>query len=266
MKDACVVRRRDVGKVLSLSATRWHPILRQLGIIARNRKRTGIIATEEQDNAALWHQIANHDEDFSHQISARIVQFAKQHGASILVFEHLGNLKPEQGKYSRRGNSKRAFWMKGRIFRYCKYKAWNEGIITSRVNPRTTSRECACCHANVIRSAQGTPQQGYTMGAPLVICPACGMRGNADRNASIVIGQRLVSRYQEKPRTPLARQTEDPRGSGVVICQDAKEDGEPSLPPTGQADRQGHGTAHGKKRRMGAPSPRIATQLRLFTE
>ncbi|GCE13219.1 hypothetical protein KTT_30780 [Tengunoibacter tsumagoiensis] len=156
--------------------------------------------------------------------------------------------------------------MKGRIFRYCKYKAWNEGIITSRVNPRNTSRECACCHANVIRYAQGTPEQGYTMGAPLVICPACGMRGNADRNAAIVIGQRLVSRYQEKPRTPLARQTEDPRGSGVAICQGAKGDGEPSIPPSGRADRQGHGTAHGKKRRMGAPSPRIATQLRLFTE
>jgi hypothetical protein len=49
------------------------------------------------------------------------------------VFEHLGKLRPEKGKYSRRGNSKRAFWMKGRIFNYAKYKAWNEGIITSRI-------------------------------------------------------------------------------------------------------------------------------------
>ena len=69
-------------------------------------------------------------------VSARIVLFAQEHEASILVFEHLGNLKPEKGKYSRRGNQKRAFWMKGRIFKYTKYKAYNVGILTSRVSPR----------------------------------------------------------------------------------------------------------------------------------
>ncbi len=107
-------------------------------------------------------------------MSARIVQFAQEHEAPILVFEHLGKLRPEKGKYSRRGKSKRAFWMKGRIFQYAKYKAWNEGMITSRVNPRNTSRECARCHALVIRYAAGQPIEG---------------------NASLVIGQRLVARY-----------------------------------------------------------------------
>jgi len=128
-------------------------------------------------------------------VSARIVQFAQEHEATILVFEHLGKLRPEKGKYSRRGKSKRAFWMKGRIFQYAKYKAWNEGMITSRVNPRNTSRECARCHALVIRYAAGQPIEGYTSGTPLVVCPVCGMQGHADRNASLVIGQRLVARY-----------------------------------------------------------------------
>jgi putative transposase len=239
---------------------------RQLGIIARNRNKTGTLAKGEQDNAALWQQIRHHDETLSHQISACIVHFAKAHGASILVFEHLGNLKPERGKYSKRGNSKRAFWMKGRIFQYTKYKAWNKGIITSRVNPRNTSRECARCHALVVRYAQGSPEEGYTVGAPLVVCPSCGMRGNADRNASIVIGQRLISRHQEKPPTLSARQKEDTKVSGATICQDAKGEKGPSISHSGRADRRGHGTAHGKKRRMEAPSPSIPTQLRLFSE
>ena len=166
-----------------------------LGRIARNRHKTGIIARcGEQDNADLWASIRNRDEHLAHLVSARIVQFAKKHQATILVFEHLGNLKPERGKYSRRGNTKRAFWMKGRIFQYAKYKAWNEGIITSRVNPRNTSRECACCHGLVARYAAGQPAEGYTPGAPLVLCPECGMAGNADRNASLMIGQRLVAR------------------------------------------------------------------------
>jgi len=116
-----------------------------LGRIARNRAKTGIIAENEQDNADLWRKIRNTDEQVAHLVSARIVQFAQQHEANILVFEHLGNLKPAKGKYSRRGNSKRAFWVKGRIFKYAKYKAYNAGIITSRVSPRNTSRECARC-------------------------------------------------------------------------------------------------------------------------
>jgi hypothetical protein len=93
-----------------------------LGRIARNRRKTGIIVEGEQDNADLWRKIRNTDEQVAHLVSARIVQFAKQHEATILVFEHLGNLKPAKGKYSRRGNSKRAFWMKGRIFKYVKYQ------------------------------------------------------------------------------------------------------------------------------------------------
>ncbi len=240
---------------------------RQLGIIARNRSKTGIIAEEEQDNAALWQQIRHHDETLSHQISVRIVQFAKAHDASILVFEHLGNLKPERGKYSKRGNTKRAFWMKGRIFQYTKYKAWNEGIITSRVNPRNTSRECARCHSLVIRYAQESPEEGYTVGTPLVVCSSCGMRGNADRNAAIVIGQRLITRHQEKPHTlPAQKARKDEKSSGEIICQDAKRDERPSISLTGRADHLGHGTAHGRKRRMEAPSLSIPTQLRLFTE
>src|SRR6266446_5034000 len=87
-----------------------------LGRIARNRRETGIIAEGEQDNADLWRKIRNTDEYLAHLVSARIVQFAKKHQATILVFEHLGNLVPSRGKYSRRGNTKRAFWMKGRIF------------------------------------------------------------------------------------------------------------------------------------------------------
>jgi putative transposase len=198
---------------------------KQLGRTAHNRRKTDIVAKGEQDNRDLWRKINNVDESIAHLVSARIVQFAKQHEATIVVFEHLGHLKPSSGKYSRRGNSKRAFWMKGRIFRYVKYKAWNEGIITSRVNPRNTSRECARCHALVARYEAGQPAEGYTPGAPLVLCQECDMKGNADRNASLVIGQRLVARYQkstqEKPPTPLGTER-SVKTEGVVVSQEAE--------------------------------------------
>jgi transposase len=100
-----------------------------LGRIARHRSQTGVLAQGEQDNQALWDKIRHRDESFAHLVSRRIVQFAKEHGATILVFEHLGKLRPEKGKYSCRGKSKRAFPISGRIFSYAKYKAWQEGII-----------------------------------------------------------------------------------------------------------------------------------------
>jgi putative transposase len=215
---------------------------RQLGRIARNRRKTGIIAEGEQDNADLCRKVRYRDDSFAHLISRRIVDFAQEQGATILVFEHLGKLRPEKGKYSKRGNSKRAYWMKGRIFVYSKYKAWEEGILTSRINPRNTSRECARCGGLVVRYAEGQPAEGYTSGAPLVLCPDCSMRGNADRNASLKIGQRLRKRYQEKPPTPLATEREE-KSSGVVVCQEAKSEEGPSIAPARHADDNGHGTA-----------------------
>src|SRR2546429_5250739 len=60
---------------------------KQLGRIARNRSRTGIIARCEQDNADLWNKIRSVDDSLAHLVSRRIVQFAQEHEASIVVFE-----------------------------------------------------------------------------------------------------------------------------------------------------------------------------------
>jgi len=239
---------------------------KQLGRIARNRRKTGIIVEGEQDNVHLWEKINHVDEQIAHRVSARIVQFARKHEASILVFEHLGNLKPSRGKYSHRGNSKRAFWMKGRIFKYAKYKAYHEGILTSRVNPRNTSRECARCHSLVARYAQGMSAEGYTLGAPLVLCSQCGMRGNADRNASLVIGQRLIMRYQKssqgKPQAPLLGERGE-KSPGGEACQDAKSEEGPSLPQARHAGCNEHGTAQDGSLRMDEHLSDIPYQLRV---
>ncbi len=236
-----------------------------LGRIAHNRNKTGILAKNEQDNADFWNKIRHVDEQVAHLISVRIVQFAQAHDATVLVFEHLGNLKPTKGKYSKRGNEKRAYWMKGRIFNYAKYKAYNAGILTSRVNPSNTSRECARCHSLGARYNANQPAEGYMYGAPLVYCAQCAMKGNADRNASLVIGQRLVTRYQrkEKPQTPRREE----RSSGVGICQDAQSVG--TQPPTGDArhaDTNEHGTAQEIGMRMVEPVSDIAHRLRFPCE
>jgi putative transposase len=231
---------------------------RLLNRIARKRSQTGIIEQGVQDNADLWDKIRNYDENLSHLVSARIVQFAQQYGASILVFEHLGNLKPEKGKYSKRGNQKRAFWMKGRIFKHTKYKAYNVGILTSRVNPRDTSRTCYKCGSPVARYNEGEKPEGYQMGAPLCKCTVCDRSDNADRNASLQIGNKFFAGsgliFQEKPQTPLAIEREE-QSSGGVVLQDAKV---PTVSQLAQRVRHesnnGHGTAQSSNPGLAGPA------------
>lgn len=172
---------------------------RMLGWIATNRSKTKAMAKDEQDNKRLWDKIHHRDDNMAHKVSRGLVNFALSHSATVIVFEHLTKLRPEKGRYSKRGNTKRAYWLKGKIFNYTKYKAWIDGgIITSRINPRNTSRDCASCSATPViryRHVEGKIPTSYTPGAPLIICPSCGRKDNADRNASVNIGKRLLARY-----------------------------------------------------------------------
>jgi hypothetical protein len=164
------------------------------------------------------------------------VEVAQLHGATMIVFEHLGRFRPEKGRYSHRGNEKRAYWLRGRIVQYTCYKAWMQGILTCRVTPRNTSRECAQCHQPVARYGESDPPVGYREGAPLVFCAACQRQWNADWNASGNIGQRLFARYlQRHQEKPLARSAmnRSPKGEGVDVSYTA----------AGLGDSDGHGTA-----------------------
>lgn len=113
-----------------------------------------------------------------------------------IVFEHLGNFKPQKGKYSQRGNEKRSYWLRGKIYHYTQYKSYELGILTSRVSPRNTSKCRAYCGSEVARHNRNEELAIYKAGAPLFTCPN-GHRGNADLNASNNIGLRLFARFNK---------------------------------------------------------------------
>jgi IS605 OrfB family transposase len=192
--DGTEVATRFIGGGRELHARRK----RLLGKVAANRRKTGIVAEGEQDNKALWRKIRAIDENEAHRISRRIVDFAVENGASILVFEHLGKLRPQKGCYSKRSNQKRAYWLKGKIVTFSRYKAWEYGLLTCRVNSAYTSQRCAVCgYQPVARYAAGEAPLEYRVGAPLYFCPDCLRRGNADRNASVNIGLRFFIRSMQ---------------------------------------------------------------------
>jgi IS605 OrfB family transposase len=204
----------------------------------------------------------------AHRVSRRIVDFALAHGATILVFEHLESFQPERGRYSRRANSKRAYWLRGRIFRYAKYKAWNQGMLSCRVNPRNTSRECACCGQSLVRYGvhdipPGIQPSGYRAGAPLVRCAHCGMQGHADRNASIVIGQRLIARRTtELSAKPASRLERPSKEEGVACAQEAESSAGLHTPSGRHGAHDGHGTARSEVVRAGTSQHGIPRFLR----
>jgi putative transposase len=112
---------------------------------------------------------------------------------------------------------------------------------------------------------------GYTPGTPLCLCQECHMRGNADRNASLVIGQRLMKRYErsplkEKPHALARRAQGVEQSTGVVLSQDAKREEKPSFSQARPGEDNGHGTAQEDTLRMDGRSSDIPTQLRLFNE
>jgi len=181
---------------------------RLLRKIAVKRSQTGILNAREKDNKHLWKKIQNINDYEAHRISRRIVDFSIKHGAKIIVFEHLKKFAPQKGKYSARANQKRSYWLRGRIQKYTRYKAWQEGILTCLVSPHNTSRLCHICGSKITRYDK--EPGGYRPGAPLYSC-SCGKRGNADFNASVCIGKKLFYRYQKPSGKP----------EGVPVVQEA---------------------------------------------
>lgn len=165
---------------------------RLLEQVARLQRKTRVIPEGESFAVDLWRKIRNLDRDIAHRVSRRIVDFAQEHGARVIVFEHLGNYRPVRGTKSRRLNRRLSYWLCGRIFRFARYKALHEGITTVRVNPRDTSRRCPYC--GFLEIERYTP--GRPTGVKLARCGNCGTAGvNADWLATLNIGRRFRERY-----------------------------------------------------------------------
>lgn len=159
---------------------------RYLEKTVRLQKKTMIIPEGERFAKDLWNKVKNLNNDIAHRVSRQIVNFAASHGARVIVFEYLDNLKPEKGTKSHWLNRKLGHWVKGRVFRYTRYKGLHFGIVTSRVSPKGTSSRCPYCgHLTIERYTPGKEK-----GVDLARCSNCGMYDiNADYIGALGIGR-----------------------------------------------------------------------------
>ena len=85
---------------------------------------TGIISRGFAKTA--WDSLSAREIEYSRAVSRELVEFANHWRSDVISFEHLGNLQPKRGKYSRRSNQKRAYWLKGKIYEQVKRIAYQD--------------------------------------------------------------------------------------------------------------------------------------------
>jgi putative transposase len=135
-------------------------------------------------------RIASAYTTLNHQLSAALIDFAKNHGAGVVQIEDLTSLKE-----ALRGTFLGGRWRYHQLQQYLEYKAQEAGIALRRVDPRFTSRRCSRCgHINVEfdRSYRDARSTGRRPGG--FVCPTCDYGGdsyvdpdyNAARNLAVV--------------------------------------------------------------------------------
>ncbi|BAZ10246.1 hypothetical protein NIES4071_20610 [Calothrix sp. NIES-4071] len=114
----------------------------ELGRIAVKMKKTGVVG--KGFARTRFERISRRENSEGYRISREIANFAHQHDCKVIVFEYLVNLRPQRGKYSRRSNQKRAYWLKSKVYQFTSHIARTSfNILATRVSPKDTSRYCA---------------------------------------------------------------------------------------------------------------------------
>ena len=110
-------------------------------------------------------------QNYNHQISKRIVDFAKKNQCEYINMEYLEGSSFTDKKML-------GTWTYYELQQYIKYKAEMEGIKVRFVNPAYTSQTCSKC--GYVDSENRLEQEKF-------VCKKCGNSLNADYNASINI-------------------------------------------------------------------------------
>jgi transposase len=173
---------------------------RDLGLLAQAMRKTGIV--ERGFGSRRWGKLHRREIEIGRKYARKLVEFAHHHGCKILAFEYLTNLKPSKGKYSRRSNQKRAYWLKSRLFIQASEIAYRDyGILTTRVNPKNTSRLDPW--GNPLWRGNELPLTlldylEYQPGANLV-ANTSGYKAHSGLNAARNIGLKAIQRHKTNP-------------------------------------------------------------------
>ncbi|MGB3509877.1 MAG: hypothetical protein WBA93_11650 [Microcoleaceae cyanobacterium] len=171
---------------------------RDLGTIAQKMRLTGII--DKGFCSSLWSRLSRREIEMGRTIGRQLAELAHGYNCQLMAFEHLENLKPIKGKYSRKSNQKRSYWLKSKIFDHASRVAYTDyTILTNRVNPRDTSRVDPW--GNLVARQNNLvdwTDDAYNPGATWVIGQNDYI-SHSGINAARNIGLKAIARYRTNP-------------------------------------------------------------------
>ena len=141
----------------------------------------------ERQSIHLWEHISNQGETCARQVASWLTKLAVEHGATVIVFEHLRSYRPAKHKGAKnsrtaRQNQKRSYWLRGKIRSYTGDCALAEGILTVERNPAWTSHSCPQCHRLGERFSDSTTNPANRA---RFRCEHCKWTGDADVVAAL---------------------------------------------------------------------------------
>lgn len=150
----------------------------RLGAIRRRQRASGRSTKGVRSNQRRWVRLAQAEENTARKVAREIVDFAKEHGAKVLVFEALNRIpNTRRMGWTRRQNVRRSWWMRGRIVEFARSMALWDALLVVQRDPAFTSKACPRCCAYGERFSRRVDGRGphHTF-----LCPTCGWEGNAD--------------------------------------------------------------------------------------
>jgi len=102
-----------------------------------------------------WRKLNALQKEITQSTANQLVAFAQKYGATVIVFEHLGKLKPPKGFYgAKKLRFKLQFWAKQTVFQKTLEKAHTNGLRVARVLAAGTSKYAFDGSGEVVRNAK----------------------------------------------------------------------------------------------------------------
>jgi IS605 OrfB family transposase len=187
--------------------------MRRLVAIRHRQQASGKPTKGVRSNQRRWARLAHAEEDSARQTARQIVDFARERGSKVIVFEALNRIPNRRRMgWTRRQNVRRSWWMRGRILEFVRHMALWDGIVVVRRDPAFTSKACPRCGAYGERFSRRVDGRGphHTLR-----CPACRWEGNADLVGALnlkkkwdrtfpALGPLMAAKEAKKAKTALA--------------------------------------------------------------
>ena len=131
-------------------------------------------ARQQSRKQEIFHKQSRWTADINHKLSRQLINHCLLKGVSVLCLEKLA------GTHLSNKKGRRYSWAFNDLLTKIRYKARHAGLSVVNVNPAYTSQTCSSC---------GLKSKDNRKSQSLFLCSYCGLKKNADVNASINISR-----------------------------------------------------------------------------